>query len=234
MIIGFLTLCLTVTLFISATTSPATTSLPEPYDPWCDINDDGVIDIEDIVNLAIRFGSKGTPINKTALLLELQSRIDSLNASLNELNTTIVSVMRRVNALANRTSGSLPIERQSIAIGEPLKNLGSYLNITSGKGKLLIILSGDIYGSPGSDIYLWGGFRILLDGASVTHMPIIPLEPEVLHYDPDYSQPIEMPISIIRLVNVEAGSHIIQAQWYIEAGGSMSFWGHLIVYEIGE
>src|SRR4030042_2590068 len=31
------------------------------------------------------FGAEGTPINKTALLLELQSRVDSLNASLIDL-----------------------------------------------------------------------------------------------------------------------------------------------------
>jgi len=46
------------------------------------VNDDGIIDIVDIVSLAIRFGEEGTPINKTELLLELQDRIDSLNLTL--------------------------------------------------------------------------------------------------------------------------------------------------------
>jgi len=67
----FLVLCLTATLLVGVTSSAE-------YDPWVDGNDDGIIDIVDIVNLAIRFGEEGTPINKTALLLELQDRVAAL------------------------------------------------------------------------------------------------------------------------------------------------------------
>lgn len=77
MIIAFLALCLTATLFIGVTSSPATTSTAE-YDPWVDINDDGIIDIFDIVTLAVRYGATGTPINKTALLLDLLARVEAL------------------------------------------------------------------------------------------------------------------------------------------------------------
>jgi hypothetical protein len=52
-----------------------------PYDPWCDLDDDGDIDIFDIVKMAGAYGTTGTPINKTALLLELEERIDTLNAT---------------------------------------------------------------------------------------------------------------------------------------------------------
>jgi len=52
------------------------------YDPWIDTNDDGIIDINDVATMGSMYGSSGEPINKTALLLELQERIDSLNASL--------------------------------------------------------------------------------------------------------------------------------------------------------
>jgi hypothetical protein len=83
----FLVFCLTATLLVGVTSSA-------DYDPWCDINDDGLIDIVDLVNLAIRFGGEGTPINKTALLLkvnatftQLLAEIDSLNASLKALKT---------------------------------------------------------------------------------------------------------------------------------------------------
>jgi len=40
------------------------------YDPWADINDDGKIDAKDIGYVCRLFGTTGTPINKTALLLE--------------------------------------------------------------------------------------------------------------------------------------------------------------------
>jgi hypothetical protein len=59
------------------------------YDPWYDLNDDGIIDIYDVVSVCAIYDSKGTPINKTALLLELQAKIDSLNASLLDLKAYI-------------------------------------------------------------------------------------------------------------------------------------------------
>ena len=49
-----------------------------PYDPWYDFNHNGEIDIFDIVDIAGRYGTMGTPINTTVLLLELQARIDEL------------------------------------------------------------------------------------------------------------------------------------------------------------
>ncbi len=57
-----------------------TTSSNE-YDPWIDTNDDGIIDIFDIAELALAFGAEGEPINKTALLLEILDRLNSLEAT---------------------------------------------------------------------------------------------------------------------------------------------------------
>jgi len=69
------TLCLTATLFIVLPTQ----SLPgNGYDPWLDTNDDGTINILDLAAAAVAFGSSGTPINKTALLLELETRVSAL------------------------------------------------------------------------------------------------------------------------------------------------------------
>ena len=62
-----------------------------PSDPLSsnyDLNDDGKIDIFDIVKVAVAFGAEGTPINKTALLLELEARIDALNATVMALEGT--------------------------------------------------------------------------------------------------------------------------------------------------
>lgn len=52
------------------------------YDPWIDTNDDGIVDAIDLQALAAIYGTSGTPINKTELLLELEARLNSLNASL--------------------------------------------------------------------------------------------------------------------------------------------------------
>jgi len=48
------------------------------YDPWYDINDDGKIDIRDVAGVAAKFGTTGTPINKTEMLLDLQARVEAL------------------------------------------------------------------------------------------------------------------------------------------------------------
>ena len=55
------------------------------YDPWVDTNDDGIINYQDLGNMATRFGTSVTPINKTDLLLELQARIDMLNSTLSNI-----------------------------------------------------------------------------------------------------------------------------------------------------
>jgi hypothetical protein len=87
------TFCLTATLFTAVT---RTSSSSKPYDPWMDYLDDGRIDIHDLVYLISIYESFGEPINKTAILYQLQARINSLNTSLLNLeaylNTRIVTL----------------------------------------------------------------------------------------------------------------------------------------------
>ena len=64
------TFCLTAILFMIL---PTQSSPDNGYDPWLDSNDDGTINILDIAAVAVAFGSSGTPINKTALLLGIQT-----------------------------------------------------------------------------------------------------------------------------------------------------------------
>jgi S1-C subfamily serine protease len=57
------------------------------YDLWLDVNDDGKINIVDISQVAKLFGTTGTAINKTALLLDLQSEVQRLQAEIQALET---------------------------------------------------------------------------------------------------------------------------------------------------
>ena len=76
MIIAVLAIfCLTSTLFMIL---PIQSSPGNGYDPWLDNNDDGKINILDIAATAKAYGTTGTPINKTALLLDLQFRVEAL------------------------------------------------------------------------------------------------------------------------------------------------------------
>jgi hypothetical protein len=67
------TFCLAVTLF---TVIPIRSS---PYDPWLDLNDDGHIDGKELGDVAAAFGTYGTPINKTELLLGLNLEMYWIN-----------------------------------------------------------------------------------------------------------------------------------------------------------
>jgi len=60
------------------------------YDAWYDLNDDGIIDMTDIGLLCLKYGTTGTPINKTALLLELMEKVENLTARVSLLETTII------------------------------------------------------------------------------------------------------------------------------------------------
>lgn len=82
MIISSLVFCLTATFFISGTASEEP---PQEYNPWYDVDDNGWINIIDINQIAVRFGTTGTPINKTALLIEV--------------NATFAKLLERIEAL---------------------------------------------------------------------------------------------------------------------------------------
>lgn len=73
---------------------------PEGYSPWGDLNDDGIIDIFDIVWIANRYDDTGLPVNKTALLYEA-------NATYAELLQTIDSLESEVALLRSHLDGNV-------------------------------------------------------------------------------------------------------------------------------
>jgi len=102
------TFCLTATLFMIVPTRSQTGS----YDPWEDVNDDGSIDMADISIEIANFMANGIPINKTALLLELQSRMDDLNASVLDLKAQFLALLLGLQTDVDSLNASV-IELQS-------------------------------------------------------------------------------------------------------------------------
>ncbi len=60
-------LCIVIAVYPYITSSQTQTGDEPEYDPWCDINDDGKINIYDVVKVCARYGAKGTPIIKASI-----------------------------------------------------------------------------------------------------------------------------------------------------------------------
>jgi len=146
-IVVLATFCLTATLFMIMPTRSS--SAERQYDPWIDYNDDGKISIGDIVNTISFFGTSGEPINKTALLYNvndtftaLLSRIDSLNASLLDLEAYFETRINTLNAtLVEQQSRIADLETQLIILnatklGKPDYDSG-WLSIPAGQSRTL-------------------------------------------------------------------------------------------------
>jgi hypothetical protein len=89
------TFCLTSTLFMVLPIRSQEEQ--QKYDPWYDVDDDGIIDIFDVVKLTTRYETTGTAINKTELLLGVNATYASLLSRIDSLNATVSSLMTAVN-----------------------------------------------------------------------------------------------------------------------------------------
>jgi len=130
------------------------------YDPWADLNDDGKIDMRDVYVVARKFGTTGTPINKTALLLELSDRVDSLNASFLELQnrvtileTDFVSLESSLVEIETRL-GELEMNK---SIYQMSYTPGSSDSFTpSSASHTIVIVAKGVAWAGGALVHLWG------------------------------------------------------------------------------
>jgi hypothetical protein len=83
-LVVLISLCLAATLFLTVPIKSSPTGTGA-YDPWLDTNDDGKIDMKDVAAEARAFGSFGTPINKTEMLLNHETRITDLEGKVGPL-----------------------------------------------------------------------------------------------------------------------------------------------------
>lgn len=104
--VGLAIICLTATLFM---VKPTISQSANEYDPWTDLNDDGKIDIFDLVKIALAFGTEGDPIDKTALLIEVNATFANLQSRMDALNSSLLDLWDAVNGL-NYTNFSPLVE----------------------------------------------------------------------------------------------------------------------------
>jgi hypothetical protein len=69
------------------------------YDPWVDLNDDGYINVKDAVILGAVFGTTGDPVNKTALLYNVNATLTELLSRIDRLNASVTWIQSKVDQL---------------------------------------------------------------------------------------------------------------------------------------
>jgi len=126
---AIVTFCLATTFFVVIPTRSSKES--NSYDPWLDVNDDGIINILDISGLARIFGTSGSPVNKTALLLELQNRLETLEATVKTLETNYTILPD----IYERVQDSIVLVRGTI-IGGTVQGSGFVYNFSGIMGVL--------------------------------------------------------------------------------------------------
>jgi len=170
------TLIALVLLIVAFT--PISSQQGNSYDPWLDYNDDGRINYKDLYELAIRYGASGTPINKTALLLELQSRIDTLNASLLDLEAYLKTRITNLEAsLVELQSKVTDLETRIPKKGYVSISPGAFTPAANGTKYWIGLSLGGGPGWAGFDLFLqgWGYFFAQVDlphGAKVLNMTV--------------------------------------------------------------
>jgi len=95
------TIILIPSILVGITMSDFPSDPDGQYSPWGDLNDDGEIDIFDIVWLASRYGTTGIPVNKTAFLYNVSDTFNLLLGMIDDMNTTIVNMGTTINHLNN-------------------------------------------------------------------------------------------------------------------------------------
>jgi hypothetical protein len=191
------------------------------YDPWCDYDDDGDIDIYDIVNIASRYGTTGTPVNKTELLLELQKAMQIFNgtichlqANITMIDSTIASMRKRfVTQNATHSSVIYHLVGGSPATWQLMPNMTVKMNLQR-TSFLKIIFSGKV----GWDNPPW--LRVLVD--SNTTVP----DEIRLEYGSYFMGSLEFYSS-----SVPSGVHTIELQYQIQPSQAIRFMERTLIVE---
>lgn len=142
-----------------------TSSSDSSYDPWLDLNDDGVIDVFDLHLLSLIYGTIGTPINKTELLLELEARIDSLNATLltEYYNITdcdsLFALLAHLHSASDISGGTLSVDQIRLGSTEGNSIIYFYEDGVPTGEFIYWWNSGDAF-QVSDDIYILGNMEI--------------------------------------------------------------------------
>jgi hypothetical protein len=221
------TFCLTATLFMVVPIGGL-----QVYDPWKDLNDDGVIDGQDFQMVKGSIPSLGEPINKTALLYSvndtltaLLSRIDGLNASLLDLEAYFETRMDALEANCSSAIPSISTYSYSYNATSDAYNWGDMAGMSvtltvNRTSNLMILFSTDAYCEVGpaesTCIYIQA-----IVNSSIASPSNVTLTPNVqvtgFAFLPSHSHYLSMGAYsyVFNMPSMTAGSYTIKIQWLV-------------------
>jgi hypothetical protein len=115
-----------------------------PYDPWADINDDGIIDIFDLVNMANKYGATGDP-TKNVTVTNWPIATNYLTVTLNVSGGGgIIPYFLSANETANIGGKSVTFTGGGVSGGVSFSNYGqdSLGGGTPGSGRIEVYDTG--------------------------------------------------------------------------------------------
>jgi hypothetical protein len=202
------TVLLALMFLVSPTLSEVT---PQPYDPWFDLTDDGIIDIDDVILVALRFGTTGTPINKTELLLELEARVSALEA-----NYSVTNLKLAAGAIPYNVTHSTAVD--STTALSPVDMDRMSVTITLARNSMLIIMFSSEAKNPETTEKI--AVQALVDGFEAY--------PGLIYFTPeDVTEYGVYSCNFYYLTG--AGSHTVKIQWQVSGGKGYVWYRSLIV-----
>jgi hypothetical protein len=115
-----------------------------PYDPWADINDDGIIDIYDLVNMANKYGATGDPTkNVTVTNWPIATNYLTVTLNVSGSGGTLPNFLS-ANETANIGGKSVTFTGGGVSGGVSFSNYGqdSLGGGTSGSGRIEVYDTG--------------------------------------------------------------------------------------------
>jgi len=173
-------------VLVGITLSDFPPEVPGIYSPWGDLNDDGIINIFDIVWISGRYQTTGTPVNKTALLYNVSDTFNMLLDKINDLNSTVIEQQTTINnlnstviylnetiAYLNSTGFGAPDYDSDWVPMEQLQSITFTHNLNTNASELLVYVLGRYYGTNPPQWYThqwyYGGNQYL-DTLGVDHL----------------------------------------------------------------
>lgn len=191
------------------------------YDPWLDYNDDGIIDVKDLSSLGQTYGTSGEPINKTALLLELLSRVEALEANFpvttdKIADGNVTNAKLAAGAIVYNTTSAKVFSSKNTETWEDFPSMSVTIALER-TSELLVLFTTNV--------------RVFAKATSVQWKALInqtEASPGAVALQPSWELFSSVSFNFYKS-SIGAGTYTVKIQWYVYNGAAQAYARSLIV-----